>query len=131
MITRRPPLQRRVIAVPGSCRFTAGQLPGPESSRVSVSLARACACARTDNLHLALARLRAGLGRRERPWKRHEIGGRMPDDTVRRLGGVTRMVPVPGGRVHLTDDLGTAAYLGTAAPLVLMHGFPDDSRVYD
>ena len=49
----------------------------------------------------------------------------MPDDTVRRLGGVTRMVPVPGGRVHVTD------YQAAAAPLVLMHGFPDDSRIYD
>ena len=49
----------------------------------------------------------------------------MPDDTVGGLGGVTRMVPVPGGRVHVID------YPGVTPPLVLMHGFPDDSRIYD
>jgi haloalkane dehalogenase len=40
-------------------------------------------------------------------------------------GGVSRMVPAPGGRLHVTE------YPGAAPPLVLMHGFPDDSRIYD
>jgi len=35
------------------------------------------------------------------------------------------MVPAPGGRLHVTD------YPGAAPPLVLMHGFPDDSRIYN
>jgi haloalkane dehalogenase len=38
---------------------------------------------------------------------------------------VNRMVPAPRGQLHVTD------YPGTAPPLVLMHGFPDDSRIYD
>src|SRR5215475_10741240 len=38
---------------------------------------------------------------------------------------VSRMVPAPGGRLHVTD------YPGAAPPLVLMHGFPDDGRIYD
>jgi len=52
-------------------------------------------------------------------------GGRMPEDAVKRLDGVRRMVPVPGGLLHVTD------YPGAPPALVLMHGFPDDSRVYD
>jgi haloalkane dehalogenase len=48
---------------------------------------------------------------------------------VRGLPGVGRLgaakAPAPGGRLHVTE------YLGTAPPLVLMHGFPDDSRIYD
>ena len=38
---------------------------------------------------------------------------------------VSRMVPAPGGRLHVTDTP------GAAPPLVLMHGFPDHSRIYD
>ena len=36
-----------------------------------------------------------------------------------------RMVPGPNGRVHVTDQP------GEGPPLLLMHGFPDDSRIYD
>ena len=55
----------------------------------------------------------------------HGIGGRVPESSVQPRGAVRRMVPAPGGRVHVTE------YPGVAPPLVLMHGFPDDSRVYD
>jgi haloalkane dehalogenase len=37
----------------------------------------------------------------------------------------SRMVSVPGGRLHVMD------YPGEAPALVVMHGFPDDSRIYD
>ena len=37
----------------------------------------------------------------------------------------TRTVPVPGGRVSVTDQG------GPGEPMVLLHGFPDDSRIYD
>jgi haloalkane dehalogenase len=40
-------------------------------------------------------------------------------------GAVTRMVPAPGGRLHLSD------HPGQDPPLVLLHGFPDDARIYD
>ena len=40
-------------------------------------------------------------------------------------GGVSRMVPAAGGRLYVTE------HRGTAPPLVLLHGFPDDSRIYD
>jgi len=36
-----------------------------------------------------------------------------------------RMVSVPGGRIHVTD------FPGDEPALVVMHGFPDDSRIYD
>jgi len=36
-----------------------------------------------------------------------------------------RTVPGPNGRVHLTDQP------GEGPPLLLLHGFPDDSRIYD
>ena len=36
-----------------------------------------------------------------------------------------RMVPGPNGQVHLTDQP------GEGPPLLLLHGFPDDSRIYD
>ena len=49
----------------------------------------------------------------------------MPEDAVKRVGGVSRMVSVPGGLLHVAD------YPGAAPTLVLMHGFPDDSRIYD
>jgi len=49
----------------------------------------------------------------------------MAEDAAKRLSGVSRMVPVPGGRLHVTD------YRGRGPALVLMHGFPDDSRIYD
>jgi pimeloyl-ACP methyl ester carboxylesterase len=49
----------------------------------------------------------------------------MPEDAVKRVGGVRRMVPVPSGLLHVAD------YPGAAPALVLMHGFPDDSRIYD
>jgi haloalkane dehalogenase len=38
---------------------------------------------------------------------------------------MNRMVPGPNGKVHLTDQP------GEGTPLLLMHGFPDDSRIYD
>ena len=37
----------------------------------------------------------------------------------------THTVPVPGGRVSVTD------HGGPGEPMVLLHGFPDDSRIYD
>ena len=49
----------------------------------------------------------------------------MAEDAAKRLSGVSRMVPVPGGRLHVTD------YRRPGPALVLMHGFPDDSRIYD
>jgi haloalkane dehalogenase len=36
-----------------------------------------------------------------------------------------RMVSVPGGRIHVAD------YPGVEPALVMMHGFPDDSRIYN
>jgi len=36
----------------------------------------------------------------------------------------SRMVSAPGGQVHVTD------YPGDEPTLVVMHGFPDDSRIY-
>jgi haloalkane dehalogenase len=40
-------------------------------------------------------------------------------------GAVNRMVPAPGGRLHVSD------HPGQDPPLVLLHGFPDDARIYD
>jgi haloalkane dehalogenase len=40
-------------------------------------------------------------------------------------GAVNRMVPAPGGRLYVRD------HPGQDPPLVLLHGFPDDSRIYD
>ena len=37
----------------------------------------------------------------------------------------TRQVPTPMGRLHVSD------HAGDEPALVLMHGFPDDSRIYD
>ena len=37
----------------------------------------------------------------------------------------THTVPVPGGRVSVTE------HGGPGEPMVLLHGFPDDSRIYD
>src|SRR5262249_49525871 len=37
----------------------------------------------------------------------------------------SRSVPGPNGHLHVTE------YPGEDPPLVLMHGFPDDSRIYD
>jgi pimeloyl-ACP methyl ester carboxylesterase len=37
----------------------------------------------------------------------------------------SRSVPGPKGRLHVTDQP------GQGPPLVLLHGFPDDSRIYD
>jgi len=37
----------------------------------------------------------------------------------------SRSVPGPNGRLHVTDRP------GEGPPLVLLHGFPDDSRIYD
>jgi haloalkane dehalogenase len=37
----------------------------------------------------------------------------------------SRMVSAPGGRLHVTDSP------GAEPALVMMHGFPDDSRIYD
>src|SRR5262249_55538265 len=44
------------------------------------------------------------------------------------LGGAratSRSVPGPHGRLHVSDQP------GEGPPLVLLHGFPDDSRIYD
>ncbi len=38
---------------------------------------------------------------------------------------VERMIQAPGGRLHVTD------HAGSEPALVVMHGFPDDSRIYD
>jgi pimeloyl-ACP methyl ester carboxylesterase len=40
-------------------------------------------------------------------------------------GAVNRMVQAPGGRIHISD------HPGQDPALVLLHGFPDDSRIYD
>jgi pimeloyl-ACP methyl ester carboxylesterase len=40
-------------------------------------------------------------------------------------GAVNRMVQTPNGRLHVTD------HPGQDPALVLLHGFPDDSRIYD
>jgi haloalkane dehalogenase len=40
-------------------------------------------------------------------------------------GATNRMVQAPGGRLHVTD------HAGQDPPLLLLHGFPDDSRIYD
>ena len=37
----------------------------------------------------------------------------------------SRMVSVPGGRLHVMD------FPGDEPALVVMHGFPDDSRIYN
>ena len=37
----------------------------------------------------------------------------------------SRMVSVPGGRLNVRD------FPGVEPALVVMHGFPDDSRIYD
>jgi 2-hydroxy-6-oxonona-2,4-dienedioate hydrolase len=37
----------------------------------------------------------------------------------------THRVQAPGGGLHVIDQP------GTAPPVVLLHGFPDDSRIYD
>jgi len=37
----------------------------------------------------------------------------------------SRMVSVPGGRLNVRD------FPGVESALVVMHGFPDDSRIYD
>jgi hypothetical protein len=42
-----------------------------------------------------------------------------------RQPAVNRMVQVPGGRLHLSD------HPGQEPALVLLHGFPDDSRIYE
>src|SRR5262249_57131974 len=39
--------------------------------------------------------------------------------------GESRMVSVPGGRLHVMD------FPGDEPALVMMHGFPDDSRIYN
>ena len=41
------------------------------------------------------------------------------------LATISRMVPGPSGRIHVAD------HPGEGTPLVLLHGFPDDSRIYD
>jgi haloalkane dehalogenase len=37
----------------------------------------------------------------------------------------SRMVSAPGGRLHVRD------FPGAEPALVVLHGFPDDSRIYD
>src|SRR5262245_25158898 len=37
----------------------------------------------------------------------------------------SRSVSGPNGRLYVTDQL------GESPPLLLLHGFPDDSRIYD
>jgi pimeloyl-ACP methyl ester carboxylesterase len=39
-------------------------------------------------------------------------------------GAVNQMVQAPGGRLHISDHPGQD-------PALVLHGFPDDSRVYD
>src|SRR5262245_17424066 len=43
----------------------------------------------------------------------------------KQAAAVNRMVQVPGGRLHVSD------HPGQEPALVLLHGFPDDSRIYD
>ena len=43
----------------------------------------------------------------------------------KQAAAASRMVQVPGGRLHVTD------HPGQEPALVALHGFPDDSRVYD
>jgi pimeloyl-ACP methyl ester carboxylesterase len=43
----------------------------------------------------------------------------------KQAAAVNRMVQVPGGRLHVSD------HPGQEPALVLLHGFPDDSRIYE
>jgi haloalkane dehalogenase len=43
----------------------------------------------------------------------------------KQAAAVNRMVQIPGGRLHVSD------HRGQEPALVLLHGFPDDSRIYD
>src|SRR5262249_59013341 len=55
-----------------------------------------------------------------------DVKGVVMTQTIPEPAAVTnRMVPGPNGRVHLTD------HPGEGPPLLLLHGFPDDSRIYD
>jgi pimeloyl-ACP methyl ester carboxylesterase len=49
----------------------------------------------------------------------------MSDATAKPAAAESRMVSAPGGQLHVTD------FPGAEPALVMMHGFPDDSRIYD
>jgi haloalkane dehalogenase len=49
----------------------------------------------------------------------------MSDAIPESAAAESRMVSVPGGRLHVTD------FPGAEPALVVLHGFPDDSRIYD
>jgi haloalkane dehalogenase len=49
----------------------------------------------------------------------------MSEASLNPVTAESRMVSVPGGRVHVRDSA------GAEPALVMMHGFPDDSRIYD
>src|SRR5215831_3003691 len=92
---------------------------------VPVSLARACEFSLRSCLFARRIRGTRGGWRGWPGGRWHGGGGCMPQGIQEPAGGVSRMVPAPGGRLHVTE------YPGEAPPLVLMHGFPDDSRIYD
>src|SRR5262249_54971665 len=49
----------------------------------------------------------------------------MSDPIPEPAAAESRRGAAPGGRIHVTD------FPGDEPALVVMHGFPDDSRVYD
>src|SRR5215468_4676508 len=49
----------------------------------------------------------------------------MSEAVMGRAIAESRTVQAPGGRLHVRD------YPGRGPALVMMHGFPDDSRIYD
>jgi haloalkane dehalogenase len=49
----------------------------------------------------------------------------MSDATAKSAVAESRMVPAPGGRLHVKD------FPGAEPAVVVMHGFPDDLRIYD
>jgi pimeloyl-ACP methyl ester carboxylesterase len=46
-------------------------------------------------------------------------------ETIPATAAESGMVSVPGGRLHVRD------FAGAEPALAVMHGFPDDSRIYD
>jgi pimeloyl-ACP methyl ester carboxylesterase len=49
----------------------------------------------------------------------------MSEASLEPVTAESQMVSVPGGRIHVTD------FPGDEPVLVVMHGFPDDSRIYE
>jgi pimeloyl-ACP methyl ester carboxylesterase len=47
------------------------------------------------------------------------------NDTSPRAAAPSKRVAIPGGSLHIAD------YPGDGSAIVMMHGFPDDSRIYD